>query len=293
MTTTTTPTKFDTPTPISTELRLRKGSVLVRAAERTETIVDVRPTDESDASDVWAAEHTTVELDGRVLRVVAPERRSMFASESIAVTVDLPTGSELNGKAASAAVRAHGRLGPADFTVASGDLHLDRTAGARLSAASGDLTVGRIDGDAAVSAGSGLIRLGQVEGGATAKAGSGRVEIGAVADDVEVKVASGRVDIGRCDGSVEVRTASGDVRVGQIRRGVTRVDSASGSVEVGIGAGTAAWLDLGSKSGRVRSDLDDSAGPGEGDERAEVRVATRSGDVTIRRAKNDQGVAGG
>ena len=56
-------------------------------------------------------------------------------------------------------------------------------------------------------------------------------------------------------------------------------------LEIGIGAGTSAWLDLKTGFGQVRNALDETATPRESTgETVEVRAHTGFGDITIHRA---------
>jgi len=52
---------FDTPRPILVDLELGVGDVRVSAGERTDTTVEVRPSDPAKQSDVDAAAQTRVE----------------------------------------------------------------------------------------------------------------------------------------------------------------------------------------------------------------------------------------
>ena len=66
--------------------------------------------------------------------------------------------------------------------------------------------------------------------------------------------------------------------------GTVVAETAFGAVEVGIGDGVAAWLDLHTRFGHVRSDLDDADRPRPGQEAAEVRAYTSFGDITVTRS---------
>ena len=93
---------FDTPEPISVTLELGVGDVRITASDRTDTVVEVRPSDESNESDVQAAEQTRVEYaDGRLL-VRAPKswRRSTSprGPRSVDVPIELPAGSQVHGE---------------------------------------------------------------------------------------------------------------------------------------------------------------------------------------------------
>jgi hypothetical protein len=56
---------------------------------------------------------------------------------------------------------------------------------------------------------------------------------------------------------------------------------------VGIAGGTAAQLDLRTRSGEVRTLLTPSDGPADGDETLVVHAHTGSGDVVVQRATAD------
>src|ERR1700674_3608984 len=95
---------FDTPGPISVTVELGVGDLRIVASDRADTVVDVRPSNSSRKRDVTAAQQTRVEYaDGRLL-IKAPIRRSPFTfwrgSESIAVEIHVPAGSQLQAQAA-------------------------------------------------------------------------------------------------------------------------------------------------------------------------------------------------
>ena len=52
---------FATPEPISVTIELNMGDTRIIASDRTDTLVEVSPRDDSKASDVRAAEQTRVE----------------------------------------------------------------------------------------------------------------------------------------------------------------------------------------------------------------------------------------
>ena len=79
-------------------------------------------------------------------------------------------------------------------------------------------------------------------------------------------------------------TTYGRVRVGEAVRGSLVLETAYGEVEAGIAAGTAAWLDLQSGSGSIRSELTAAEGPDDATETVEVQARTAYGDILVRRA---------
>ena len=64
--------EFETPEPISVTLEIGVGNVRITASERTDTAVEVRPTDESDESDVQAAQRVSVDYANGVLQISGP-----------------------------------------------------------------------------------------------------------------------------------------------------------------------------------------------------------------------------
>ncbi len=176
--------KFDTPTPISTVLDIPAGHVRFIAADRVDTAVEVLPADASKSRDVQVAERTRVEYRDGVLRIVAPAKSQAFGSSgSIEVTVRLPAGSRVEGKAAGAGLRGVGRLGDVTFESSHGSIKLDEAASVRLTILAGDISVGRLNGPAEISTAKGSISI--------AEAVRGTVVLGTRAGDVWVGAAAG------------------------------------------------------------------------------------------------------
>ena len=154
----------------------------------------------------------------------------------------------------------------------------------------GDVTVDRAAGDAEVTTGSGAVRIDGIDGAAVVKNSNGDTWIGEVTGDLRVNAANGRISVDRAHATVAAKTANGDVRLGEVARGAVVAETALGKVEVGIRDGVAAWLDLNTRFGNVRNDLDAADRPGPGEDAVEVRARTSFGDITIRRSPpNDTG----
>jgi hypothetical protein len=122
---------FATPEPISVTIELSVGDVQIIATDRTDTVVEVRPSDDSDDSDVQAAEKTTVEYtDGTVL-VRGPKSRALDFSRktrSVDVLIELPTGSQVHADVGVADFRSTGVLGECRFKASVGHFRLDHCA---------------------------------------------------------------------------------------------------------------------------------------------------------------------
>jgi DUF4097 and DUF4098 domain-containing protein YvlB len=277
---------FDTPDPIVAVIESVGGHVTINASDRTDTVVDVRPTDESESADVEAAKQTTVEYANGRLTVTAPKtklRVIIGRPPSIEVTVELPSGSRVDAKAMTG-IRSTGRLGESTFDSAAGSIRLDETGRLSVRTAAGDISVARSAGNAAVTTSSGKVWLGEIDGKATIKTSNGDITVGEVTGDVRLTTANGDIAIERALATVAAKTAYGNVRVGEVVRGSVVLDTGFGEVDLGVAEGTAAWLDARSKYGSVRSDLEAAAEPGPSDETVEVRARTGFGDILVHRS---------
>ncbi|MEV4183731.1 DUF4097 family beta strand repeat-containing protein [Streptosporangium canum] len=216
--------KFDTPAPIAAVLDIPAGRIQFIAADRADTVVEVLPSNASKSRDVKAAEQTTVEYGDGVLRIKTPEAKNQIlgASGSIEVTVQLPTGSRIEAKAASAELRGVGRLGDVAFESAQGSVKLDEAASARLALLAGDLSVGRLGGPAEISTQKGDLRITEaVCGTVTLRTESGGISVGAargVSASLDAGTSYGRIHnaLKNTDGAdaaliIHATTAYGDI----------------------------------------------------------------------------------
>jgi DUF4097 and DUF4098 domain-containing protein YvlB len=135
-----------------------------------------------------------------------------------------------------------------------------------------------------VHTGSGTLRLGRVDGAAVVRTGNGDTTIDRVDGDLRVKSANGNIDVAHAGSSVTTKTANGRVRIAEVVEGQISMASAAGGLDVGIAEGTAAWLDLHSQFGDVRSELEAADGPGAATRTVKVQAKTAYGDVVVRRA---------
>lgn len=176
--------KFDTPTPIAAVLDIPAGRVQVIAADRADTTVDVLPANPAKSRDVQTAAQTTVAYADGVLHVHTPEpNKQLFGpSGSLEVTIQLPAGSRIEAKAASAELRGVGRLGDVAFDGAYRQIKIDEAASVRLTATDGDVEVGRLGGPAEISTARGNIRIAEAVGGTVVlRTQSGDISIAAAA----------------------------------------------------------------------------------------------------------------
>ncbi|MEV4424138.1 DUF4097 family beta strand repeat-containing protein [Streptomyces sp. NPDC049602] len=216
--------KFDTTAPISAVLDIPAGRIRFIAADRTDTAVEILPADPSKSRDVKAAERTGVSFADGVLRIDAPAAKNQYfgPSGAVEVTVQLPAGSRVEAKAAAAELRGVGRLGDVTFESAQATVKLDETAGARLTVQAGDITVGRLGGDAEIRTQKGDLRIDEaMRGTVVLRTEAGEITVGAargVSASLDAGTAYGRVhnSLRNAEGagaglSIRATTSYGDI----------------------------------------------------------------------------------
>lgn len=190
---------FNTPEPISAVLNIPAGRIQLVAADRADTTVEVLPVDPTKSRDVKAVERTTVEFADGVLRIAVVTKNEYFGpSGAVAVTVQLPAGSQAEVKAASADVRTTGRFGDVVVESAQGPIDLDDVASARIKSSASDVSVGRLNGPADIRTSKGDIRIAEaVRGAVVLRTDVGEVEIVAAAGvsaTLDAGTATGRIN---------------------------------------------------------------------------------------------------
>ncbi len=278
---------FATPEPITAHLEPVVGTVRIVAGDRVDTVVEVRPSDPENPSDVRAAEQTTVEFSGTTLTVKGPRQRPLDFSNktrSIEVTVELPAGSRIEGSTAVGDLHATGRLAECRYKSGAGHVQFEHTAELNLHTATGDIAVGRVDGNADLTTSSGRVQIGALTGTAAVKNSNGATTIGSAAGPLRVRAANGDITVEHAADTVDAKTANGAVRVLDAVRGSLTLETAMGDIEIGIHDGTAAWLDVKTRFGRVRNEMTTGTQPGDAADKLEVRASTSFGDITVRRS---------
>ena len=275
---------FATSSPIDLAINIAVGAIEVIASDRTDTLVTVSPTNPAKAVDVRGAEETTVDFDGSRLVVKGPKPRFTVIgpSESIEVRVELPSGSRLAAETSMGGVRTTGCLGATRIKASHVDL--DTTGDLWVRANHGNAEARVIDGNAEITADHGQIRLGSVRGDTTLKASHGSVTIDESTGEVDARLSYGDVEIGRALGTVTAKTAYGSIRLREVSSGSIDLDSGYGQLTIGVRDGVAAWLDLASKNGRVRNDLQGDAAAADSGATVAVRARTQFGEITAQRA---------
>ncbi|WP_330172120.1 DUF4097 domain-containing protein [Streptomyces sp. NBC_01498] len=213
--------KFDTPTPITAVVDVPTGRVQIIAADRADTVVEVLPMNASKSRDVKAAEQATVECGDGVLRIDVPVKNQYIgASGSVEVTVRVPTGSRVEGKAGATEFRGVGRLGDVVFDGAYRQIKIDEAASVQLTAHEGTVEVGRLSGPAEITTQRGDIRITEAMGGTvTLRTQQGDISVGAargVSASLDAGTPYGRISNAlRNDGTItlDIRatTSHGDI----------------------------------------------------------------------------------
>jgi anti-sigma factor RsiW len=278
---------FETPKPITVVLELHVADVQITASDRVDTVVTVEPTNAASRADSAAAEQTTVAYhDGR-LHVTAPKGWRQWlpwtGSESIDVRIDLPNGSHVTGSAGVATLHCEGHIGECRYKTGVGHVRIEDADSVRFAAGAGDLEVSHVSGHVDVKT-AGAVRIGDIDGTAVIKNSNGDTSIREVSGELRVIGANGNIAVERARAAVVAKSANGDVRLDGTERGTIVAETARGQVDVGIRDGVAAWLDLNTAYGTVRTDLDAGEPPGPGEDAVDVRARTAYGDINIRRA---------
>ncbi|MCU1418060.1 MAG: hypothetical protein JWP32_2234 [Schumannella sp.] len=277
---------FTTPTPIDLAINLPVGVIEVFASDRADTIVTVSPTNPTKAVDRRGAEETKVDFDGQRLTVTGPKPRFSVIgpTESVDLKIELPTGSRLTAEISVGGVRTVGRLGATRIKASTGAVEVDATGDLWLRASHGNATVGTAEGGIEITADHGQIRVGTVTGDAILKSSHGSITVGESGGDLDAKLSYGDLEITKALASVAAKTAYGSIQLREISSGSVQVESGFGQVTIGVRPGVPAWLDLSSKDGRVRNELDGDSVPDASENTVAIRARTQFGDINVRRA---------
>ncbi len=164
--------------------------------------------------------------------------------------------------------------------LASGDIYLNALACDKFSlgAASGDITIGSLEGAGDIETSSGDILVKAFNGG-----------------NYQIRTASGDVKIQSAEGTGEISTASGDIDVSYVAVGdYAKLSAASGDIRIGLSENISFEMDARCTSGEISGNFDmiyrnkkeneAEAVVGEGPY-AKLIVNTTSGDVYVKRGK--------
>jgi DUF4097 and DUF4098 domain-containing protein YvlB len=242
------------------------GSIVVSGESTDSVVVEVVPSHRN--ADMLDQVHVAFE-DGQ-LYVHGPRATGLRRRQGLDLTIKVPGGSTCAAKTASSDLSCVGEISAVSLHTSSGDLTAASVGAVAMRSASGDALLDRVTGTLSVHTASGDVKATRIDG------------------DIHVNSASGDVAIGYCGGPVAVHTASGDVNLGAVTAGRVQLASASGDIAVAVVPGLGVYLDLASRSGDIRSDLDASDWSGAEDESpTALRISCRtiSGDIEVTKAR--------
>jgi Putative adhesin len=278
---------YNTPGPIDLAINLQVGAIDVFASDRTDTVVTVLPTNPEKAVDRRGAQDTTVDVDGQRITIVGPRPRISWIgpTESVDLKVELPAGSRLTAEIAVGGLRTVGRLGATRIKSSLGPVDVEAAGDLWLRAGHGNATLGTAQGGIEITADHGQIRVGTVTGDAILKASHGTIRVGESGGDIDAKLSYGDLEITKARASVTAKTAYGSIQLAEVSSGSIQVESGFGQVTIGVRPGVPAWLDLSSKEGHVRNELDGESAPDASEQTVEIRARTQHGNISIQRAR--------
>jgi Putative adhesin len=264
---------FDNVTgPLTLDLRVQAGSIVVAAGGTNQVEVELEPLNEAARQ---ALDAVVIDLraraDGHVLVVEVPEWRGMGflgRGREFDLRVRCPESPHVKVRSASADFAGRGALASLEVKTASGDAEAEQVEGeVRLQSASGDVELAAVGGTIDLNTASGDVTIGRADGA------------------VRARLVSGDLALRDARDSVEVQTVSGDQRLEAVSAGAIGLGSVSGDIRVGVRQGTNVWMDIRSLSGDTTSELTPTDGPTSDDAPlVELRIKSVSGDVQIESA---------
>lgn len=191
---------FTTPAPISAAVDIIFGDVTVRASDRADAVVEVRPVDPNWDLDVRAAAEVVVDFSSGRLQVKHPKLRSVFSKRygAVDVLIELPAGSDLQGYTAKGTYVVDGRVGACELKTANGDIQVGAVTGDfRAKSATGHITIDTAGAEIHARTANGDIRVGVLgTGTADLYTATGEIAIGVPAGttaDLDARASIGRI----------------------------------------------------------------------------------------------------
>lgn len=259
---------FETPGPVTLNIRIPSGRIDLLAVEGQETVVELD-------ADPELEDEVRIEMhprrDGHEVVVALDDRLGgLFrrGRSDVRLRVTAPLKADVEVSTASADTDGRGLFGALQVNTASGDVRFEH-----------------LDGEAQVNSASGDLEIQHVGGQLTVNTASGDVEVGQLIGEGKVRAASGDISVREAESGLSVQTASGDIDVRSVREGDVKVQTASGDIDVGVARGSKVFIDARSMSGETSSDLEITGAPAEGEgPQVEISATAMSGDITISRA---------
>lgn len=228
------------------------GTIVVRGRGDTDNLVV-----EQHGSTVWvSSEPRSTQISKRI---------HIGMGRSVYLSIEVPDGIDIDVNVASADVECEPPSARLNVNSASGDIRFTDT---------GDLTIKTASGDVHGHAVSGRLNF---------VSASGDLHIESIGDRASVSTASGDIQIGEVTGPITTSTMSGDVQVRRFGGDDFAAKSMSGSVDIGIPAGSSVDLDATTLSGDIILPEPQDPPPGSPAGNVDLKVRLVSGDLKVRR----------
>jgi DUF4097 and DUF4098 domain-containing protein YvlB len=248
--------------PVESSVKMGSGRIDVQPGEPGTVWASVEAVDPNHEPSVQLAERSTITFDAGHLNVDIPESGRIFRRAEVAVTLGLPSHSNLSVKAGAVDVTVRGGVEALAVKLGAGDVDVDEaTSAMAVKAGQTDVRIGTC-ANVAVSTGQGSLTGERV--GTTA-----------------FKTGQGNVKLGRTDGSIAVKGGAVDLDIREAGSGDIAFTTGSGSASIGVAAGTTVELDLVSASGDVQCDLSMDASAPAGGAGLKVKLRTGSGNLRV------------
>ena len=220
---------FDTPDPITVSVELEVGNVRIDADERTDTTVEVRPSDPEEESRRGCRRADAGRLHRRPSVRQGPEERlASWVSwrRRVRRRRDRPAGRIARADRGRCGVAPHHRPARRDPDQDGRRRpRLDEVGPMDIKTGAGDVSVDRAVGQATIASGSGAVRIGAVDGPA-AKNGNSDTWIGG---ELTGESRACRGSISRRAHVGVVANGQREVRIGDVARGAVVAQSAFGA----------------------------------------------------------------
>ncbi len=276
---------FETPGTVNLKVELWQGEVKVYAEERSTTTVELEPL-RGDSGAQQLIEQTRVEQRGDDIVILMPKSKGgLFRSRAeVLATIRVPLRSNAEVETASADVATDGELDHLKVSSGSGDVRLDFGTEVEVRTGSGDIAIGTAAASCDIKCGSADVSVETIGGDGNILSGSGDIMIDRVGGVLKIKTGSGDIVVKEAGAGIDAMAGSGDLVVKLVHHGRLKAKTGSGDVQVGVADGTAAYLDIMTVTGDLRSSLDASEAPTDGDPTVELVIQSGSGDVVLQRA---------
>ena len=195
-----------------------------------------------------------IEQQGNVIRIGHFADSNLARNISISYEVTVPAATKLAASTGSGSISVGAINGPAAVKSGSGSVTVGRVGG-RVEASTGSGSI-RVDGAASLEAGtgSGSIHAAAVAGPTKASSGSGSITIEqAGKGDVTVSAASGSITLTGVDGAARVSSSSGSIRIDGRPAGPWALHTSSGGITITVPPDAAFDLDARTNSGTIDS----------------------------------------